>query len=283
MDTIEKARVNETLSHIQKLPSLPHVVAGILQGFENENISIAALAKIIANDQALVARVMRVANSPFFGLSRQVGAISEAISILGFNNLRGLVIAAAFINEFPQLSQQFNWNGFWRHGIATAVCAKVLARRVGQNPEVAFTAGLLHDIGKLVMGVYFPESFAKLPVADKTSTAETLSMERNMLGFDHAELGREIADRWHFPTGICEAIGRHHVPEKEDEAINLCDVVYAANLFSHARGFDGHAEDDDFIDLTAAVWLRLRLEHSMLPQLTEEAGRMYAGAIILVG
>lgn len=279
---IEKRRINETLSHIQKLPSLPNVVAEVLHSFENENIAVTTLANTIANDQALVARVMRVANSPFFGLSGQVGTIFEAISVLGFNNLRGLVTAAAFINTFPQVSKRFDWTSYWRHSIATAVCAKVLARRVGLNPETAFTAGLLHDIGKLVMGVYFPESFTRMVEVEKISTVEALLAERAEIGLDHAELGREIANRWHFPDAIREAIGQHHLPEKADKEINLCDVIYIANLFSHALGTDRDGTVGS-VNLAAAIWLRLGLESDALPQVTEEVNQMYAGAIMLIG
>lgn len=276
----EQYRIDEIMGRVQKLPSLPNVVVEILRNFENENIDVTTLANNIANDQALVARVMRVANSPFFGLSGQVGTIFEAISVLGFNNLRGLVTAAAFINTFPRLNKEFDWGSFWRHSIATAVCAKILAKRVGQHPETAFTAGLLHDIGKLVMGVYFPESFNRMLNVESASTAESLQTERDDLGLDHAELGREVANRWHFPLAIREAIGQHHMSEKTDKEINLCDVVYIANLFSHSLGIG--TKEVETGDLTAALWLRLGIESSAVPDINEEARQMYAGAIMLI-
>lgn len=277
----EKYRIDAILSRVQKLPSLPNVVVEILRNFENENIDVTTLANNIANDQALVARVMRVANSPFFGLSGQIGTIFEAISVLGFNNLRGLVTAAAFINTFPRLDKSFDWTSFWRHSIATAVCAKILAKRVGLHPETAFTAGLLHDIGKLVMGVYFPESFSRMLDIERTSTAETLLAEREELGLDHAELGREVAERWHFPLAIREAIGQHHVSEKVVPETSLSDVVYIANLFSHRLGIG--TKEDDSEDLYVALWTRLGIDSGAVTDLNEEARQMYAGAVMLIG
>jgi putative nucleotidyltransferase with HDIG domain len=275
----QKSRVTEILGRIQKLPSLPNVVVEILHHFENENVDVSTLAKNIANDQALVARVMRVANSPFFGLSGQIETLFEAISVLGFNNLRGLVTAAAFINNFPDLNKRFDWNSFWRHSIATAVCAKVLAKKAGLNPETAFTAGLLHDIGKLVMGVYFPESFSRTLEVVRASTAETLAAERLEIGVDHAELGREIAERWRFPANIREAIGLHHTAEKRDKPIDLADVVYTANLFSHGIGL---TKQEEPTDIAAVLWLRLGLESHHVPVLTEEIKEMYASVIMLI-
>lgn len=275
-------KVSEALSRIQKLPSLPNIVAEVLQNFENENIDVTTLANTIANDQALVAKVMRVANSPFFGLSGQVETIFEAISVLGFNNLRGLVTAAAFINTFPGINKRFDWIGFWRHSIATAVCAKVLARKLRLNAEAAFTAGLLHDIGKLVIGSYFPEGLERPLEVNVASTPEMLESERRSLGFDHAELGREIAFRWHFPESIREAIGRHHLSDKQDGKNTLSDVVYVANLFAHAMSADGiKPEASD--ELIAAMWLKLELDSGTLPELAEKADQMYMGAVMLIG
>ncbi len=273
--------ISQILDHIQKLPSLPSLVIEILENFDNEKLDVATLAHKIACDQAIVARVMRVANSPFFGLSGQIGSIPEAISVLGFNNLRGLVMAASIINAFPQSGKDFDWTTFWQHSIAAAACGKVLARHIGLNPETAFTAGLLHDIGKLVMGVYFPQAFIQVNEYNDCSTYEALRAEQAAVGMDHAELGGEIAKRWCFPTEIREAIELHHVSDLQ-QGETLADVVYIANLFSHALD-DGHIREEKAALLASETWARLGLEADKLDALAAEAQCLYEGAVTLVG
>lgn len=188
----------KVLERIQKLPSLPSLVIEILASLNDEHVDVATLANKIARDQAIVARVLRVANSPFFGLSGQTGSIFEAVAVLvycftlGGKNLRGLVTAAAIINALPRTEKGFDWRAFWHHGIVTAVCAKVLARRAGLNPETAFTAGLLHDIGKLMMGC-IPRKLSRRHFSS-TMAARSNRCRRN--GRRSAPAMRLLAARW---------------------------------------------------------------------------------------
>lgn len=274
--------IGSVLDYVQKLPSLPGIVVDILESFNNEEVNVHTLAHKVARDQALAARVLRVANSPFFGLSGQIGSISEAVSVLGFNNLRGLVMAAAIIDSFPRTKQGFDWMAFWRHGIGAGVCARVLAKRAGLNPETAFTAGLLHDIGRLVMEVYFPQACAQVPWSGEGSTAEVLAAERAALGLDHAGLGGVVAKRWHFPRAIREAIELHHVAAGAGQDKTLTDVVYVANLFAHALA-DGRIREDKAGYFLAEARKRLGLDGATLEALAGEAGTAYDGAVTLIG
>jgi putative nucleotidyltransferase with HDIG domain len=281
MSPDQQTSVASVLDHAQKLPSLPSVVLEILESFDNERMDVSTLAGKIANDQALVARVMRVANSAFFGLSGQVGTIFEAISVLGFNNLRGLVTAAAIINASPKNLGEFDLVVFWRHGICTAACAKVLAKRLGLNPEIAFTAGVLHDIGKLIIVMGYPAA-AKVVAVDEASDESFLEAERNLIGYDHAALGGELAQRWKFPQAIRDAIRLHHSPPDASGRSNLSDVVYIANLFAHALD-QGKIREQKFAMLAAEAYDRLTLDQSEWPALAQAAQQLYMGSIQLVG
>lgn len=273
--------VTSILDNIQKLPSMPSLVLEILESFDDERMDVSTLARKIANDQALVARVMRVANSAFFGLSGQIGTISEAISVLGFNNLRGLVTAAAIINSAPRDLGEFDRVMFWRHGIATASCAKVLAKRVGLNPEIAFTAGVLHDIGKLIIAMQFPQVVAALPQM-KDEASASIAIEHEMLGCDHAALGGELAKRWNFPLAIRESIALHHTPLGSGDRGGLTDVIYVANLFAHALE-NGLIREHKFMELASEANVRLLMDEAILPVLAEEAQRLYSASVSLVG
>lgn len=281
MSPDQQTSVASVLDHAQKLPSLPSVVLEILESFDNERMDVSTLAGKIANDQALVARVMRVANSAFFGLSGQVGTIFEAISVLGFNNLRGLVTAAAIINASPKNLGEFDLPAFWRHGICTAACAKVLAKRLGLNPEIAFTAGVLHDIGKLIIVVEYPAA-AKVVAVGEASDESFLEAERSLIGYDHAALGGELAKRWKFPQAIRDAIRLHHSPPDASGRSNLSDVVYIANLFAHALD-QGKIREQKFAMLAAEAYDRLTLDQAEWPALAQAAQQLYMGSIQLVG
>ncbi len=269
--------ISEVLDRIQKLPSLPSIVMEILESINNDDADISLLSMKIANDQAIVARILRVANSPFYGLSGKIDSISRAISILGFNSLRGLVLAASVINLLPNQEKSLDWTTFWRHSIAAAVCAKVLAKHAGLNPETAFTAGLLHDIGKLVIGVYFPWLFQ----LDDTGTMASLEREREALGFDHATLGGEVAKRWNFPVTIQQAISLHHTHAGVTKERTLTDVVYIANLFAHALDA-GHIREDRAEKLAVEAWTRIEFKRELLDNLASEAQQLYDSVIPMV-
>ncbi|OIQ87428.1 ribonuclease Y [mine drainage metagenome] len=282
MNQDEQTNIRVALDHIQKLPSMPSLMLEIMQSFDDESVDVGSLANKISHDQALVAKVMRVANSAFFGLSGQIGSIPEAASVLGFNNLRGLVTAAAVIGIFPHEEHNFDLTAFWRHNIGTAVCAKVLARHIGLNAEAAFTAGMLHDIGGLVIGVYFPQVAARTVQFVDGGGDESLRIERAALGFDHAVLGGEVAKRWHFPATTQQAIALHHTQAADGTERTLADVVYIANLFSHALN-DGHLLENKASRLATAARLRLELKMDTLEVLAVEVQRLYSGAIMLIG
>lgn len=273
--------VNALLDQIQKLPSMPTLVLEILESINDENINTATLTKKISHDQAIVARILRVANSPFFGLSGKISSISTAITMLGLNNLRGLVMAAGIIGAFKGIEKKFDWRAFWQHNIATAVCAKVLARQVGLNPETAFTAGLLHDIGKLVIGFYYPQVFSQLPSIDSASSQESLQIEQNGLGLDHAALGAEIAMRWYFPLEIQQAIARHHQDSLSDHQNSISGLIFIANFFAHALDH-GRIHEDKEKHLVKMAWSYFRLDASRVEALAAEAQQLYDGTIFLM-
>lgn len=273
--------VGYVLDSVQKLPSMPSIVMEVLESFGNENLSVNTLANKIGRDQAIVARVLRVANAPFFGKSGQVSSISEAISLLGFSHLRGLVAAASIINVFPYTGNVIDMPAFWRHGIGTADCAKVLARHVGLNPEIAFTAGLLHDIGKLVMSVYFPLTFAHVHKTVSGSTIDSLRAESAAFGLDHAAIGGEVAKRWNFPIEIRKAVELHHTEYVASDDITLSDVIYVANLFAKTLD-DGNLRKPETEHLIVSADLRLKFKLDKMEELLIEAKRQYDSDITLI-
>lgn len=277
MSELTLARV---MQRIQQLPSLSVVVAEVLHSFNNENVDVQTLVGSISRDQGLVARVLRVANSAFYGLPNHVGSIGEAVVVLGFHSVRSLVLAAGIINQFPPGGgKAFDRLEFWRHAIGTGVAARVLDARPGHR-ELAFTAGLLHDVGRLVLDAYFHDDFEGVLAYRATEDCEMIQAESAVLGLTHATIGCEVAKRWKFPLPLQLAIRDHHCPDAEPHAL-LTDCVHVANVLCHLLEI-GHAGDNLAPPLAPGAWQRLGLNRESLKDRFREIERLNASINLLV-
>lgn len=275
-----KLTIEQVIKGVQQVPSLSAVVREVLASFDRENIEIAGLVQKLGQDQGLTARVLRVANSPFYGISSKVGSVGEAVVVLGFHNVRSLVAAAGIINQFPvSEGNGFDRLAFWQHGIGTAVCAQVLAKALGRDQALAFTAGLLHDVGRLVLDAYFHDDFKAAMAHCMAEDSTLLDAELAVLGVEHAQVGFELARRWKFPVSIQQAIRDHHQPEREQAA--LTDLVHTANVLCHALDI-GNAGYEMVPPLSSGAWTRLGLDWEKVPAQMAEIGQLYAGAHLLV-
>jgi HD-like signal output (HDOD) protein len=272
--------VNEVLDKLQQLPTISAVVQEVIASFDDPNLDAAKLARNIGQDQGLVTKVLRVSNSAFYGLPRQVGSIQEAVVVLGFANVRTLVIAAGLVGAFPaaQENSAFDRKQFWRDSARTALCARLLAKRLKQNQEIAFTAGLLSGIGQIVLDVCLPREFGQ--VLQQAADGSTLiEAERALLGFDHATIGAEVAKRWNFPAAIQHAIRFHYAPVQEPFEPISAVVSVAARL---VQGLDsGTAPDELPQRLPEPVAQRLGLERDAIEACLAALDEMSAAAGML--
>ncbi|MCA1858039.1 HDOD domain-containing protein [Massilia oculi] len=248
----------DILGGLDDLPSLPAVVMELLGSMEEEEADIATLARKLAKDPALTAKTLRLVNSPAFGLQVKATTIQQAMTFLGIQATRQLIMAAALTGCFPAgRCPGFNDQAFWRHSIATAACARALARRVRFNPDVAFTAGLLHDIGRLVLVTRFPERYqAVLSLRDKHD-GELIDAERSLFGFDHVDAGVALAEHWRFADTMRQAIAFHHAPELPAAGF-LASIVHVASAVVHALDLAGNP-DELAPRLSAVAWAALGL------------------------
>ena len=268
--------IDKVLDEVRILPSLPALLMEIIESMNNDQIKVSEFGSKISQDQALVARVMRVANSPFFGFSSRIRSIEQAITILGFNTLRGLVIAAGVIKAFEMIPEQFDQAGFWRHSISTGVWARLLAKHAGLNEGIAFIAGLLHDIGTLVLVINFPDGFSRVQQLVMEGMG-LLAAEAQIFGLDHPMIGAKLVSHWNFPLEISQAISHHHDPVKSGLETILQDVIYSANLLSHQTLIE-----DDRAYCVEEARTRMGLHNDALAALTKEAERILEGALILM-
>lgn len=273
--------IEQLIQQVQQIPPLPGIAVDLLAGLDGEDVDIATVVKKIGLDQGLTARVLQVANSSFYGLSGKVGSVSEALVVLGLHNVHSLLMASIWLaNKLPEAHGKGGLDryAFWQHSIGTAVCAQVLAQ--GKNQKQAFTAGLLHDIGKLFLDAYRHEDFAALLTYLAAENIPLREAEHGALGYGHAWAGYELAKHWKLPATLQQAIRDHHRPEQEPN--ELTDLVHAANVLSHALDF-GNAAHDSVPPLSSATWTRLGLDWKKMPEKMAEIELQYAAMCQLMG
>lgn len=220
---------------VRRLPSLPMVVLELLRSIDLDASSMKFLANKISHDQALAATALRLANSSFYGMPAQVGDMQQAISLLGLSTVRSLVVAASITTSFaPASGAGLDLAAFWRESIGTAVCAKYLAPLSHAAPNTAFIAGLLHDIGRLVIATCYAPAQIAVTAWQAEHGGAISDAERAITGTDHAAIGAALTAHWHFPQEIVDAVADHHGGQSA-----LSRVVWLADLLSHALALEG--------------------------------------------
>ncbi len=270
-----KLDADTVVARVRELPALPAVVTELLVCFEQEDVRTDAIAERIARDQAIAARTLRVANSSFYGMPREVRSIREAIGVLGLRSARSLVTAVALRNRFANVEAAgLDLDEFWRHTIATALAARALARvlRIGQDE--AFTAGLLHDIGRLVLATGYAE-YAEATGRACDDDCPLVEAERAVLGIDHAIVGEALARHWRFSAAIQSAVGGHHAPPTESHG-SLAGIVHLADVIAHALDLAGD-EAELVPPLCAPTWRRYELDAVQFESVFAEVELKFAG------
>lgn len=250
--------VNLLRQKIVQLPSLPQAVLDVMTLLGDEDASVGDIADRIERDQALTARTLRIANSAFYGVPGRIGTIRNAIGILGLRTVGTLFTTAAVSTQFASAKcPEFQFGVFWRHAIATALTARGMAQQLRMDENIAFTAGLLHDIGRLALATQFPAETGQVLRYALEADLPTLDAERGVLDIDHLAAGVLIATHWHFPSAVVAAIEHHHAPASGN-APTIVDIVHVADAFAH--GLDPSASPDETVpSVDLAAWGRLGL------------------------
>lgn len=226
------------LKKIQALPTLPSVALHILDIVLDKNANFKKVGEIVETDQSLSLKVLKIVNSPFYGLPQEVPSITHAISLLGFETLKSLVLSVSIFDDvmFGTGTTGLNKPIFWRHSLAVAAAARSIAKEMNYPaPEEAYAAGLLHDMGKVILDQQIPEEFGQVLETIEKEERELLVIEKEQLGINHSELGYALAEKWNLPMTLRCTAGFHHgVPEgleMDDRTltlvnlINLCDFL----------------------------------------------------------
>jgi putative nucleotidyltransferase with HDIG domain len=264
----------EVAAGIDTLPSLPAAVVELISTIDRDDVDTEAIARKIGQDQGLSARILRVANSPFYGQSNRVATIGDAVVVLGLRAVRTMATAAAVTGAIrPDPASGFDLQAFWKHSIGTALLARVIAGQRRGNSDEAFTAGLLHDIGRVALVQCFPQHAAEVARVRDEVDCHTLDAERAVIGIDHALIGKLLALRWRFPKPLAEAIGHHHAPP-ENAGSGVSCVLHVADALAYALAFD----DNDRVMMPRVhpgCWAGLALSWDESRSIFEEADRQF--------
>lgn len=228
--------IQNILGRIDNLPTLPMVASELIRILGNSSTSMGQISELMNNDQAITARVLKIANSAYYGIRNKVDTLRTALVILGVNEITNIVVGVSLIKVFDSEAKGlFDHKAFWMHSVYTAHIARWLSRSFSipfHGEE--FTSGLIHDIGKIILDQYFHPEFVNIcKYMDLFPQDQIYEIEQKVLGASHMELGYWLADKWKIPQHIQAAILYHHKPEKAPDNVELCCLVNIANVMSN--------------------------------------------------
>ena len=221
------------------LSMLPQVTTQVLKLVDNPNASPRQVGALIERDAGLASKLLKTANSPYYGMPGKIRTVSQAISVMGLSAVRSVIVSQAYqqITGGRAHARRFDKVAFWQHSLATASAARILARFKGwRDPEEAFLAGLLHDAGRLVMDRFLTNEFDQAIALSLERGCSLTEAERETLGYTHVEVGMMLGEQWQLPDSLMEGIRQHHEAVPFETSPIGC-LVYAANVLAHQAGF----------------------------------------------
>jgi HD-like signal output (HDOD) protein len=209
------------------LPTIPKVVQEVIDSFNNDSVSIDEIARKLAADQVLSAKLLRLANSSYYHSARSIGTVDDAVLMLGFMTVRTLVVSSGLTGGFKAMPG-VDLKQFWRYSMYTAVIAKWLAKQIKANSDFAFTVGLMHAIGQLVMHAAMPEQTLQVDKIAGPLDSRRLSVEQSSFGYNFSDVGAELARRWRFPDNFSTVIKGFPEPMEAASFDPLAAVIHIA-------------------------------------------------------
>lgn len=239
-DYTPPAAVEEALARLNDLATLPEVAQRVMEAANDPDSDADDVERLVSGDAVLASRVLKVVNSSFYGMPGQVASIHQAVVVLGLNAVRNIAVAASLGKLFrgTQLNDFYDARELWEHSTTVACASRLLAKKAGLDPEVAFLLGMLHDIG-FVLEAQFARARLGDAVRRKQATpdASFIALETEAVGASHQDFGRELCARWQFPLLFQQVVGCHHEPERlEGDAHRLAVVLAVADRLAQQLG-----------------------------------------------
>ena len=246
---MEPDEILKKLDTIKDIPTLPTIVFELNELLQDPNTPITDISDIIEKDQAMSLRVLKLVNSAFYGIHKEVNDIGNAIVLLGFNTVRNAIVSLGVINSFLGIKalEGFDIRDFWKHSLAVAVVSKGLAEKTKiASPDSCFVGGLLHDIGKVILAQYFQDLFEKVWNAAKKENISFYEAEKKEISIDHAIIGAHLATNWELPENFIDVIRWHHDVRNDSESKKMILIIYLSDIIVNSY----NADPDGDIDLS---------------------------------
>jgi HD-like signal output (HDOD) protein len=283
-DTLQDHNLDLLISQTESVYSLPLIYERLTEVINHPRSSIEDITRVISKDQGLAARLLRLANSPLFGYFSKIDSIGRAATIIGTQQLQSLALAVSVVEIFNGVPQGIvNMRTFWKHSIACGITARALAiYRREANVERVFAAGILHDIGSLVICTAMPDIFNRMLLAAREENALLFSIEGGILGYTHAAVGGKLLEKWRIPASISEPVACHHSPDKarvfplETAFVHLADIICKSmGISSNGEGYVPPLEESS--------WERLDIPPAALPEIFKHVEPQLAETISILG
>lgn len=267
------------LTAVEQMPAFPKSVHQVLKLASDINCSQKDLVEVIKNDPVFTLKILRLVNSAYFGLSREITSINHASVYLGLNTLKNVALGLAAVGAIPKVTGSgLDMGAFWLHSLAVAAATRMLGVKLGVSRDEAadyFAAGLLHDVGKVVFALFMADDFRLVFEKAAEPGVSLYEAELVVMGATHADIGAMLADKWNLPGDLRDAIARHHTVQ-EGESSQLVDCVFTANQISKKLAY-GSAGDYEVEPLPQSIQDRFSLDIdgiiAGLPTLDEEVER----------
>lgn len=234
--------LEELFQQPHALPAIPRIMQELIASFQDEGVAVKHLADLISTDQVITANLLRMANSAYFEVPYTIATVADAVTRLGFTNVRTLVISVGLTGSF-QAIPGIDAGQFWRYSLHTAVVARHLGKQIAIDPELVFTVGLMHAVGELVMHVAMPQTMLAMDNAVALLDPNRLNVEQTTFGYTHADVGAELARRWNFPPVFARAIAGVDNPLVQDNFSPLAALVHIAAWRARAEANQLSSQD----------------------------------------
>lgn len=231
-------KVRQIISNISNLPTPPIVFHQIQKAINDPKASAGQIAAVLAEDPAMSVKVLKLTNSAFYGLAREIESVKQAVVVVGMEAIKNLVLSASVMDMFKGKDHDADFQEqFWRHSLAAAFASRILARKLKEkgiaDPDTAFSAGLLHDIGKIVAACFLKDEFEKVRQARQDNPVITdYKLEMQTLGYTHSDIGGLLAEQWKLPQKLGACIKYHHHPGKHPQKDPLAYVVHIGDYIA---------------------------------------------------
>lgn len=266
-----------------RIISLPLVHMRLDEVVNNPYSSVIDIGLIIAEDQGLTARLLKLANSPFYAFPSKIETINQAVTVIGTRQILDLVLATSVMNMFTGIPKDLvTMESFWKHSIACGIIAKILAvYRHDANVERFFVAGILHDIGRLIIFTNIPDTARDMLERCGKDKDLLFRTEREVMGFDHADVGEALLTEWKLPMSLREMVSTHHSPLRAKHFPVESAAVHVADIIAHSLQL-GNSGDHLVPPLEPKAWEALDFSPSMLTSVLDQTERQFSAAMQLV-